>query len=937
MKTERLFLLDAMALIYRAHFAFVKSPRLTSTGLNTSAVFGFANTLLELMQKHKPTHIGVAFESQVMTHREQAFEAYKAQRQETPEDIKIAVPLVQEFLRAMRIPILDSDGYEADDVIGTLAIQGAQAGMEVFMVTPDKDYAQIVRPGIWQLRPGSKFAPEEVLDAEGVLQKYGVRPDQIADLLGLRGDSVDNIPGIPKVGEKTALELIHQFGSLEAVIAGADEITKKAVRENVQTYADQGRLSKELATIHTEVPVKLDKTDLILEAPDKDALRDFCHRMEFRTLAQRLLGETLAPAAKPAGKPSAPDLFSAEAPTPPAPADTEDALGEDALYRTLDTVPHTYHTLYTLEEVQHLVSQVLAQPAVCFDTETTGLDTLEAEIVGLSLCWQAGEAWYIPFPQAAPAAAAYWQALRPLFESPKLVKVGQNLKYDLAVVRTCAGYPVQGPLFDTMLAHYVCHSHTRHGMDLLARQYLGYAPVSIETLIGKKGKNQLNMRDVPVEQVAAYAAEDADVTWQLHLHLKQELTEAQLEPVLNDIELPLVPVLEDMERQGICLDVDFLREYSKELDTELQALEQRIYFLSGETFNLNSPKQVGEVFFDKLQLAKPKKTRTGQYSTDEETLSGLAAAGHEVVSALLDYRELAKLKSTYVDALPTLVSARTGRVHTSYNQAVAVTGRLSSNQPNLQNIPIRTARGREVRKAFVAPAPDWVLLSADYSQIELRIMAAMSQDPHMIAAFQSGEDIHTATAARVFGVAPDAVTREMRAKAKMVNFGIIYGITPFGLSQRLGIARTEAKEIIDSYFAQYPGVHTYMQQCVVQAQATGYAHTLLGRRQLLRDINSQNATVRGFSERNAINMPIQGSAADMIKLAMVRIHHALSASGLQARMLLQVHDELLFEVPKAEVEPLRQLVTTHMEQAMPLDGVPVVAETGTGPNWLDAH
>ncbi|MBX3102954.1 MAG: DNA polymerase I [Bacteroidetes bacterium] len=934
MKPERLFLLDAMALIYRAHFAFAKSPRMTSTGLNTSAVFGFANTLLEILDKHKPTHIGVAFESQVATHREISYEAYKAQREETPEDIKVAVPLVQDLLRALRIPVLDSDGYEADDVIGTLAIQGAAAGMEVFMVTPDKDCAQIVRPGIWQLRPGSKFAPEEVLDTEGVVQKYGVRPDQIADLLGLRGDSADNIPGIPKVGEKTALELIQQFSSLEEVIARAEEIAKKSVRESVLEFAEQGRMSKELATIHTDVPVTLDKTDLLLGAPDKEALRTLCHKLEFRTLAKRMLGEELSPAAKP----SAPDLFSAGT---PAPVQKEPEIPgespEENLYATLATTPHTYHIADTPEKQLALAEALGRQKAFCFDTETTSLDALSARIVGLSFSWEAGVAWYVPFPEDAATQAAIWARLRAPFENPAITKVGQNLKYDVAVLRTCAELAIQGPLFDTMLAHYVCHSHSRHGMDLLAAQYLNYSPVSIETLIGKKGKNQLNMRDVPVEQVAEYAAEDADITWQLYLKLKAEVEAEQLAPVLYDIELPLVPVLEQMERYGICLDVDFLRDYSKEIETELQSLEAQIYRLAGQTFNLNSPKQVGEVFFDKLQLAKPKKTRTGQYSTDEETLSALAAAGHEIPAKLLDYRELAKLKSTYVDALPTLVHADTGRVHTSYNQAVAITGRLSSNNPNLQNIPIRTARGREVRKAFVAPEPGWVLFSADYSQIELRIMAAMSQDPNLMEAFQLGKDIHTATAARVFGVNPEEVSREMRAKAKMVNFGIIYGITPFGLSQRLGISRTEAKEIIDSYFMQYPGVQAYMEQCVARAKTTGYAYTLMGRRQLLRDINSRNATVRSFAERNAINMPIQGSAADMIKLAMIRVHHALAASGLQARMLLQVHDELLFEAPLTEVEALRALVTSHMEQAMPLPGVPVLAETGTGPNWMDAH
>lgn len=947
MAQQKLVLIDAMALIFRAHFAFIKSPRITSTGLNTSALFGFANSLLEVLDKHKPTHLGVAFESRVPTKREVDYPAYKAHREEAPEDIRIAVPLVMDLLKAMRIPRLELDEYEADDVIGSLAWQAADKGIDCYMVTPDKDYAQLVKDHVYLIRPSSKFAPEEVLDAKGVEQKFGVPPVHIVDLLGLKGDSVDNIPGIPKVGDKTALELIQAYGTLENVLDNAEQITKKALKENLIQYADQGRLSKQLATIYTDAPIPLDMDDLIVEAPDKEMLRELLHQWEFRTLAKRLLGEeSPAPAAKSkAAASSGPDLFSGLNPAAPLVAtDTEEGTTEEegapapaVLYRTLADTPHTYHLADTPDKVKTLVAELKQQKRFCFDTETTDIEALDAQVVGLALCWQEGTAWYVPFPENQQEAMTLWQQFKPIFEDEGVEKIAQNLKYDLAVLGNY-GVQVRGPIFDTMLAHYVCHSHLRHGMDVMANTYLNYAPVSITTLIGKKGKGQLNMRDVPVDQVAEYAAEDADITWQLYERLRPEVEAEGVEKIFGEVEMPLVPVLEQMERHGIGVDVPFLKDYSQELAKEIGQLEADIYRLSGEKFNINSPKQLGDILFEKLKIGgKPRKTRTGQYSTDEEVLTELAAQGHELPAHLLTYRELSKLKSTYVDALPTLVNPRTGRVHTSYNQAVAITGRLSSNNPNLQNIPIRTARGREVRKAFVAPDKDHLLLSADYSQIELRIMAAMSQDAFMLEAFRQNADIHTATAARVFGVAQDAVDRDMRSKAKMVNFGIIYGITAFGLSQRLGISRTEAKEIIDSYFAQYPGVKAYMDDCIHRARTTGYAYTLMGRRHLLRDINSGNATVRGFAERNAINTPIQGTAAELIKLAMIHIHHRLAATpGLRAKMLLQVHDELVFEVHRDDVETLRPLVTDAMSNAMQLD-VPILVETGTGPNWLDAH
>ncbi|MFN7707328.1 MAG: DNA polymerase I [Sphingobacteriia bacterium] len=932
----RLVLIDAMALIFRAHFVFIKNPRVTSTGINTSAVYGFANSLMEVLNSHKPTHLGVAFESRVPTLREEAYPAYKANREEAPEDIRAAVPMVMELLKALRIPCLELDRYEADDVIGSLAWQAAARGIDCYMLTPDKDYAQLVKPHVYLLRPSSKFAPQELLDAAGVQQKFGVAPTQIADLLGLKGDSIDNIPGIPKIGEKTALSLLETYGTLEKVIAHAGEIDKKSVRETIQAHAEQGRMSKQLATIYTDAPIALDLDSLVLEAPDKEALEVLLHKWEFRTLAQRLLGG--APANGKAGLPQAPDLFSTPAgpDTTPADSDSPDQVEGPSLYRSLADTPHHYELVAGRAEIEKLVAEARRQPAICFDTETTGLDALQAQVVGLALSWQAGTGYYIPFPEDQEAAQEQWEWIRPLMEDQQVMKVAQNLKYDLTILGNY-GIGLKGELYDTMLAHYVAHSHLRHGMDLLATTYLNYAPMPITSLIGKKGKGQLSMRQVPVDQVAEYAAEDADITWQLYQQLAPEVEAAGLNPVLQQVELPLLPVLARMERTGITVDVPFLEDYSAELKQELRSLEAQIYDLSGETFNINSPRQLGEVLFEKLQLAKPKKTRTGQYSTDEEVLSSLAAMGYELPDRVLDYRELTKLKSTYVDAIPQLVNPLTGRVHTSYNQAVAVTGRLSSNNPNLQNIPIRTARGREVRKAFVAADGQHLLLSADYSQIELRIMAAMSGDQHLLAAFRDGADIHTATAARVFGVDPGAVDREMRGKAKMVNFGIIYGITAYGLSQRLGISRAEAAHIIESYFAQYPGVKAYMEDCVARARHTGYAYTLMGRRHLLRDIDSRNATVRGFAERNAINTPIQGTAADMIKLAMIRTQAALDQAGLRALLLLQVHDELVLEVHQDDLEALKPLVTEAMQAAMPSLAVPIVVEIGAGPNWLDAH
>ncbi|MDX1908930.1 MAG: DNA polymerase I [Bacteroidia bacterium] len=925
MARKKLFLLDAMALLYRAHFAFIKNPRITSKGLNTSAVFGFINTLLEIIGKENPTHLAVATDTSAPTFRHVRFEAYKANREEMPEALRTAIPYTYRLLEALRIPLLRIDGYEADDLIGTLSVMADAADFDVYMVTPDKDYAQLVQDHIFLYRPAFSGG-FEIMDAAAVEEKFGVPPARITDFLGLKGDAVDNIPGIPKVGDKTALELITAYGTLENIIAQADTIAKKSIRETVQTHAEQGLLSKELAIIKTDVPVEVNIAGLELGFADLEALMPLLEELEFKTLGQRILGSRLNPVRPEPQR----DLFGQE---------VGNQVVEMPGFRSLDDIttrPHTYHLVTTGEARAALRETLRAAGGFCFDTETTGLDPMQAEIVGISFAVTPGEAWFIHFPGDMPreTVQGILDEFAPLLTDTTLAKYGQNLKYDMTILRNY-GIRVDGPMFDTMLAHYVLTPEAKHNMDDMSAELLKYKPVSIETLIGKKGKKQLSMRDVPVEPLVEYACEDSDIT----LALKESLAPLVLgNRIFETIEQPLMPVLADMEFEGVRIDPQFLADYSVELEQRADTLEQEIYALAGEKFNINSPKQLGEVLFDKMDLGKGKKqtkTATGQYVTDEQVLSDLALS-HELPGRILAYRSVKKLKSTYVDTLPKMIHPRTGRVHTTYRQTVAVTGRLSSENPNLQNIPIRTDDGREVRKGFIARDADHVLMSADYSQVELRIMAAMSGDTNMIAAFQAGMDIHRASAARVFGVPVEAVTPEMRSAAKTVNFGIIYGISAFGLSQRMGISRAESKDIIDTYFRQYSGIKTYMDQCVEQARERGYVETWFGRRRYLADINSRNATVRAFAERNAINSPIQGTAADIIKLAMIRIQQALQTAGLQSRMILQVHDELVFDVHRHEIEVMKDLVRTHMIGAIDLV-VPMEVEIGLGDNWLEAH
>lgn len=944
--TQKLFLLDAFALIYRAHFAFIKTPRITSTGLNTSAVFGFTNTLLEVLQKEKPTHIGVAFDTPKPTFRHIQFEAYKAQREAQPEDITIAIPYVKRLVEAMNIPCLELDGFEADDVIGTLAKRAAREDFEVFMMTPDKDYGQLVEEHIYMYKPAFMGKGVEKLGIPEILEKWKIeRMEQVTDILGLMGDAVDNIPGIPGVGEKTAQKLIAQYGSIEGIIEHADEIKGK-LGEKVRANAEQGLLSKELATINIEAPIEFSAEALKYEEPDRDKVDALFAELEFRTLRKRVLGEE-APASTPrqtaaSGKGQL-DLFGAatSAAAPNAATyqaqtvEEADTLAPPAPMRTIATAFHNYQTVDTPELMASLVDYLSLQDSICFDTETTSLDAMNADLVGLAFSYLAGEAFYVPVPEEREAAQAIVEIFRPVFENEQIDKIGQNLKYDLLVLGNY-GVEVKGKLLDTMLAHYLIEPEKRHGMDRLAMQYLNYEPVAIEELIGKKGSKQGNMRDVPVAEITEYAGEDADITLQLHQQLMPELAKKDAVKLFETVEMPLVQVLAAMEREGIRVDTNTLAQMSAELENDIRLLETDIFAAAGVEFNLNSPKQLGEVLFDKMQLVKkPKKTKTGQYATGEDILSDLESE-HEIARKILDYRELQKLKSTYVDALPELINPRTGHIHTSYNQAVTATGRLSSTNPNLQNIPIRTARGREIRKAFIARSEDHLVMAADYSQIELRIMAAFSGDPSMIEAFNQGRDIHSTTASKVFKVDLEDVSSEMRRKAKMVNFGIIYGISAFGLGQRLGIPRGEASDIIKAYFEEFPAVKEYMDRVVVEAKEKEYVETILGRRRYLPDINSRNQTNRGYAERNAINAPIQGSAADMIKVAMIRIHDFIRTEKLRSRMILQVHDELVFDVHRDELDFLKSKVDELMRNALPMD-VRMETGIGTGANWLEAH
>jgi DNA polymerase-1 len=940
---KRVFLLDAFALIFRAYYALIRSPRISSTGKNTNAQFGFTNALVELINKQKPSHLAVCFDTKSPTERHTDFADYKANRQETPEDILAAVPDIKAIIRGFNIPIIEMDGYEADDIIGTLSKQAEAAGYEVMMVTPDKDYGQLVSDKIKIYKPSYQGNGVEILGPEEVCAKWNIKNvDQVIDMLGMMGDAVDNIPGIPGVGEKTAAKLLAEFETLENVLANADQI-KGAMGEKVRNGKELAVLSKKLATILTNVPVAFHEEDFRLKEWNKEALRNVFTDLEFRTLGKRLLGEDIPSAVPTVIEKEIPrgvqtDLFGniiEPAVTEKAPAIEEVHLSVD---RNINNTPHDYQLVDSDEKINKLIDLLNKHDEICFDTETTDVDANRAELVGLAFSVQTGAGWYVPCPNEINACKELIHRFKPLFENPAKSWVGQNIKYDLLVLKWM-GVDIRGPIFDTMLAHYVIEPDGKHGMDSMSEKYLGYEPIHIEELIGKKGKSQGSMRDVEAEKLKEYAGEDADITLQLKEKFLPLLKQKEVDNVFEKVENPLVKVLADMEYEGIRVDVEFLNEYSKELERDAKAAEERVYKEAGVRFNLGSPKQLGEVLFDKLKLdPSAKKTKTGQYQTGEDVLLKLAAKGHDIVDSILTFRELTKLKSTYVDALPALINPKTGRVHTTYGQAVAVTGRLASNNPNLQNIPVRTDRGREIRKAFIPRSEEYVLVSADYSQIELRIVAAISGDPNMCAAFRSGTDIHTATAAKVYNIKEEDVTKEMRYKAKSVNFGIIYGQGAFGLADNLGISRTEAKEIIDNYKKQFSGIQQYMDDTIAFAKQHGYVQTLMGRKRWLKDITSSNFTVRGFAERNAINSPIQGTAADMIKLAMQKLHAEMKKANMKSRMILQVHDELVFDAHREELAELRPLILSCMQSALPLPNeVPVIAECGEGKNWLEAH
>jgi DNA polymerase-1 len=937
--SKKLFLLDAYALIYRAYFAFSNNHRVNSKGLNTSAILGFTNTLVEVLKKEKPTHIAVVFDTAEPTVRHVEFASYKANREEMPEDLATAIPYIIRLIEGFHIPVLFSNGYEADDVIGTLAKKAEQHGYTTYMMTPDKDYGQLVSDHIYIYKPARLGNGVEIMGPAEVCKKWEIENvSQLIDILGLMGDKVDNIPGIPGVGEKTAIQLIKDFGSIENMLANTDKLKGK-LKEKVEQNRDMAIQSKRLATIICDVPIEWNEKALEMEAPDKEVLKELFMELEFRRLAEQVLGETLTtPAAEntetsKSGKkvnPAQIDMFGAGNEEP------EVAESAPTVYKTIKDVVHTYHMTDTKEKRAELVSLLLSQKAVCFDTETTGLDANNVEIVGMSFAVKFGEAYYVPVPEEPAEARSIVNEFKSFFENEQIMKIGQNIKYDLSVLKWY-DITIKGKLFDTMIAHFLIQPEMRHNMNVLAETYLGYSPVSIETLIGKKGKGQISMRAVPLEEIKEYAAEDADITLQLKDKFEPLLQEANTKKLFEEIEIPLIPVLAAMEAEGISLDKDALKEISLSLEKDITAVEADIQQLAGTPFNVSSPKQVGDILFEVLQVTeKPKKTKTGQYATGEDVLSKLAGK-HPIVARILDYRELVKLKNTYVDTLPLLINPRTNRIHTSYNQVVAVTGRLSSDNPNLQNIPIRTERGREIRKAFVARDAQYTLLSADYSQIELRIIAELSKDEGMIEAFRSGQDIHQATASKVYNVPLEEVTADMRRNAKMVNFGIIYGISAFGLSERLNIPRKEASAIIESYFAKYSRIKEYMDESIQLAREKGYVETIMGRRRYLRDINSSNHTVRGYAERNAINAPIQGSAADMIKIAMINIHKDFCEKNLRSKMLLQVHDELVFDVFKDEIEVVKQIVEDRMKNAMPGLSVPMEVGMGTGGNWLEAH
>ncbi|MCC6369825.1 MAG: DNA polymerase I [Bacteroidia bacterium] len=942
---KKLFLLDAFALIYRSYFAFSNNPRVNSKGFNTSAIFGFTNTLLEILNKEKPSHIAVVFDMEGPTQRHVEFEAYKANREEMPEDLRTSIPIIIELIKGFNIPVMGIEGFEADDLIGTLAKKAELAGFTTYMMTPDKDYGQLVDANTFIYKPARLGNGAEILGPEEICKKWEIRNvSELIDILGLMGDKVDNIPGIPGVGEKTAIQLIKDFGSIENLLQNTDKLKGK-LKEKVEMHKDMAIQSKRLATIILDCPVELDEELLALKEVNKPALLEIFRELEFRRIAQQIVGEdiggneslpsekTKVEKVKAKGNPSQVDMF-ADNSNENAGSDEEQEPAAP-VYKTIADTEHVYELADTDEKINALIKELQQQTEYCFDSETTSLDTLEAEIVGLSFAIKQFHAWYVPISANKEEAQRTLDMFAPVFNDENKTLIGQNIKYDYQVLKNY-GIEIKNKLFDTMVAHFLIMPDMRHNMDVLSQTYLNYSPVSIETLIGKKGKEQGSMRDVEVEKIKDYAAEDADVTLQLKHKFAPELEKNELLPLFNNVEVPLIKVLANIEREGINLDVNGLREFSAQLQNDIALVEKEIQDYAGTKFNVSSPKQVGEILFEYLKIVeKPKKTKTGQYATGEDVLSKLENA-HPIVSKILDYRELNKLKNTYVDTLPEMVSKQTHRIHTSFNQVVAVTGRLSSDNPNLQNIPIRTERGRQIRKAFIPRDNDHILLSADYSQIELRIVASISGDKNMCEAFQLGKDIHTATAAKVFGVAEADVTKEMRYKSKSVNFGIIYGQGAFGLADNLNIPRKEAQELISNYFKEYGGIKSYMDDTINFARENGYVQTLLGRRRWLRDINSNNATVRSFAERNAINAPIQGSAADMIKVAMINIYNELKKQNFKSKMLLQVHDELVFDVYKPELETIQPIIEKLMREALPLK-VPVEVGLGTGENWLAAH
>ena len=921
---EKLFLLDAYALIYRAYYAFIKNPRINSKGFNTSAILGFVNTLEEVLRKENPTHIGIAFDPSGPTFRHEAYEAYKAQREETPEAIRQSVPIIKDIIRAYHIPILEIAGYEADDVIGTLATEAGKRGINTYMMTPDKDYGQLVGEHVFMYRPKYGDKDFEVMGVEEVKAKFDIQsPLQVIDMLGLMGDTADNIPGCPGVGEKTAQKLIAQFGSIENLLAHTDEL-KGAIKKKVEENKEQITFSKFLATIKTDVPIALDMEALKREEPDAEELRRLFEMLEFRSLIDRVIKTEKKAPSSPAAQPDLFGFFAEE--------DTADA--KNSILTRLEDLSYDYQLVDNKEKMAILAEKLLAQNFFSLDTETTGIDPITAELVGMSFSFAENQAFYVPVPANREEALTIVNIFKPAFENPDSLKIGQNIKYDLIMLANY-GVTLKGKMFDTMIAHYVLQPELRHGMDYLAEIYLKYETIKIEELIGAKGKKQGNMRDLAPEAVYKYACEDADVTLKLKQVLENELETNGVKKLFEEIEMPLVPVLAYMERNGVRIDTDALKETSRHFTARMNQIEEEVHQLAGMEFNIASPKQVGEVLFDRLKIVeKAKKTKTGQYVTSEEVLESLRGK-HEIVGKILEHRGLKKLLGTYIDALPQLINPATGRIHTSFNQTVTATGRLSSSNPNLQNIPIRNEDGKEIRKAFI-PDEGCEFFSADYSQIELRIMAHLSNDPHMIEAFQKDQDIHAATAAKIYKIKLEEVTREQRSKAKTANFGIIYGISVFGLAERLNVDRKEAKALIDGYFENYPNVKAYMDQSIQEAREKGYIETIFKRKRYLPDINSKNAVVRGYAERNAINAPIQGSAADIIKVAMIRIYQRFQEEGIHSKMILQVHDELNFSVLPEEKEKVQQIVISEMEAAYKMKA-PLRADHGWGHNWLEAH